>query len=80
MNRKTAAARNGETPSALPESPEPVKKSIAQNIFSIRGTAKWREWLDRFAAHQRVTPTALIDQALTEAARRAGFDTPPPRY
>jgi hypothetical protein len=60
----------------LPDSlrrPEPI-------IFSIRGSKEWRDWLGRFAAHQRVNPTALIDQVLTEAARRSGFPSPPPRH
>ena len=56
--------------------PAPAKA----NVMSIRGTADWRAWLGRYAARRRVTSTALIDQALAEAARRDGFEPPPPRY
>ncbi len=80
MKGNAATSSNGESPSANRESTESAGNSIVRNIFSIRGTVAWREWLERFAVHQRVTPTALIDRALTEAARRAGFDKPPPRH
>ena len=59
-----------------PAEPEPVKS----NVMSIRGTAAWKAWVDRYAARRRVTSTALIDQVLAEAAERDGFEMPPPRY
>jgi hypothetical protein len=68
-------------PTPHPEpSPQPATPEPDPIIFSIRGTREWREWLSQFAAHQRVTPTVLIDQVLAEAARRAGFAAPPPRH
>jgi hypothetical protein len=82
MSRRKALPRNDEM-SPAPQAQlglRPIRKAITPNIISIRGTNEWRDWLDRFAAHQRVTPTALVDQALAEAARRAGFEDPPPRY
>jgi hypothetical protein len=81
MKPRKGLPGNGEIIQATRRQPRlrPIKKAITPNIISIRGTTEWRDWLDRFAAHQRITPTALVDQALTEAARRAGFDDPPPR-
>jgi hypothetical protein len=49
------------------------------NILVIRGAAAWREWLKRYAAFRRTTPTGLIDTILAEAARRDKFETPPER-
>jgi len=56
-----------------------LHKGGKPNVFSMRGTKEWREWLTRFATHHRMTPTTLVDYALTQAARRAGFEEPPPR-
>jgi hypothetical protein len=39
----------------------------------------FREWLDRFASHKRLTRSILIDQALTRMAAEEGFTPPPPR-
>ncbi len=49
------------------------------NIISMRGSRAWRVWLDRLAEHCRATPSALIDRALTELARRETFEEPPRR-
>src|SRR3954447_19084816 len=84
MSRTKPEASRGKsvsTPATHPEtSPQPATTEADAIIFSIRGTPEWREWLRRFAAHQRVTPTALVDQALAEVARRVGFVEPPPRH
>lgn len=79
MNKSESYRLNGETdPGGGPRSGH-SNKETKPNVFSIRGTKEWREWLARFAIHQRMTPTALVDHALAEAARRAGFEEPPPR-
>lgn len=49
------------------------------NVFSMRGTSEWREWLDELAEFQRTTTAGTIDQALAEVARRIGFKPPPSR-
>lgn len=64
---------------AIVEALKPALESVS-NVMSIRGTAAWKEWLDRYAARRRVPSTALIDQVLAEAAERDGFEPPPPRY
>ena len=59
---------------------EAPKKSVVPNALVVRGNTEWRDWLGRYAAHRRVTQAALIDQLLTEGAKRDGFEPPPPRY
>jgi hypothetical protein len=51
-----------------------------KNLLTIRGTEAWKRWLDGFAEKRRMPVTVLIDQALAEAAKAAGYPEPPPRY
>ena len=57
------------------EATEPLRK----NIVSIRGTESWKDWLTDYAAFRRVPVTSLIDQVLSEAAKRDSFTLPPER-
>jgi len=75
---KTKASKPASKAPAAP--PEEAKAEAKSNVMSIRGTAAWKAWLDRYAARRRVTATALIDQVLAEAAQRDGFEMPPPRF
>lgn len=59
--------------------PKPKPGGPLPNVVSMRGTPQWKAWLDRLALHCRATPSALIDRALAELARREGFEDPPPR-
>lgn len=67
-------------PPHLGPGPQPAASEPDPIIFSIRGSQAWREWLRQFAAHRRITTTALIDQVLAETAQREGFVAPPPRH
>jgi hypothetical protein len=63
---------------------QPVKaapKVVATqpNAITIRGSASWKSWLERFAAKMRVKPTAAIDLALAKLAEQERFEEPPPR-
>jgi hypothetical protein len=51
----------------------------APSVIGMRGTPQWRAWLGRLAEHCRATPSATIDRALAELARREGFEEPPKR-
>jgi hypothetical protein len=53
--------------------------STQPNAITIRGSAEWKQWLERFAAKMRVKPTAIIDLALAKLAERERFAEPPPR-
>lgn len=56
-----------------------VIEAFRKNVISIRGTEAWRKWLGEYAAFRRVPVTSLIDQVLSEAAKRDGFTLPPER-
>jgi hypothetical protein len=61
-----------------------AKKKVEQSgprktILSMRGYHEWDDWLTRFAEHLRATRAGAIDRALTELAKRTGFEAPPPR-
>jgi hypothetical protein len=64
-----------------PAKPElaPVTKGTQPNAITIRGSAEWKDWLDRFASKMRVKPTAIIDLALAKLAEQERFAEPPPR-
>jgi hypothetical protein len=74
-------ARTRPSKAKLPDPPPvPVQATTTnENILTIRGKRAWKDWLDRYAAHRRVKPTAMIDVALSESAKRDGFEPPPPR-
>jgi hypothetical protein len=67
------------TKPAVKPGPRPTVGAPQPNIVSMRGSREWRAWLDRLAEHCRATPSALIDRALAELARREGFEEPPRR-
>lgn len=64
---------------AQPAKPEPKASSTQPNAISIRGSAEWKDWLERFAAKMRTGPTAVIDLALAKLAEQERFPEPPPR-
>ena len=49
------------------------------NVFSIRGSEEWREWVGRLADHSRLKVADVIDRALIVYARQEGFNEPAPR-
>jgi hypothetical protein len=57
----------------------PAGGGTQPNAITIRGSAEWKDWLDRFAAKMRVKPTAIIDLALAKLAEQERFPEPPPR-
>jgi hypothetical protein len=65
-------------PAAKP-GPKPKVGEPLPNVISMRGTPEWRAWLGKLAEKCRATPSALIDRALTELARRESFEEPPRR-
>jgi hypothetical protein len=67
-------AEGGAKPGSKPKDGRPLP-----NIISMRGSPEWRAWLTRLAEKCRATPSALIDRALAELARREGFEEPPRR-
>ena len=49
------------------------------NVFSIRGSQEWRDWVGRLADHNRLKVADVIDRALVAYARQEGFTEPAPR-
>jgi hypothetical protein len=54
-------------------------KATCGVAVAIKGSPEWKEWVERLANHCRCDVSALVDQALTEHARRNGFGEIPPR-
>jgi hypothetical protein len=46
---------------------------------ALKMTESYAEWLERFATHERVNLSSLIDRALSDHAEQTGFDPPPDR-
>jgi len=59
-----------------PKKPSKAPQGVA---VAIKGSPEWKEWVERLADHCRCDVSALVDQALTEHARRNGFAEVPPR-
>ncbi|MGO9923896.1 MAG: hypothetical protein ACLQIB_55510 [Isosphaeraceae bacterium] len=72
MARKQAVKAGPARPGAKGTSTQP-------NAITIRGSAEWKQWLERFAAKMRLKPTAMIDMALAKLAEQERFAEPPPR-
>lgn len=49
-------------------------------VLSLRGSAEWREWCERFAAHAGASVSSLCSEGLALLAKSKGFGDPmPPR-
>jgi predicted transcriptional regulator len=54
------------------------QKTKSLPVVSIKGTPAWKGWLDKLAAHCRMSKSVLIDVALTEYACKINFKIKPP--
>jgi hypothetical protein len=70
MARKKAAVLRGRPPS---------KEGPRLQVLTVRGRVDWKNWLVRFAEHDRADMVDLIDHALTAYAKATGFEAPPKR-
>lgn len=58
----------------------PKKRSYRTgNVFVLRGTSEYREWLNGLAAHLGTPATILVDQLLRKEAKRVGYRPAPQR-
>lgn len=72
----------GMLPRMAKKTPNPKGDSDGSRkatVLAIKGSAEWKEWLDRAARHCRVSTSALVDLALTRYVKEQGFDDPPPQ-
>jgi hypothetical protein len=68
-----------KTPKKKP-GPKPIPAGEQRDeIVAVRCRGVWKTWLEGFADHQRSTPTSMIDKALAEMAKSAGYQDPPKR-
>lgn len=56
---------------------KPDPDEVIQRGVKMR--REYGDWLDRFAAHQRIGLSSLIDRALEAHAAATGFEAPPQR-
>jgi hypothetical protein len=47
-------------------------------ILQMRGSEKWKDWVERAAKFNRTTVANMIDMALTKFVRDSGFKEEPP--
>jgi hypothetical protein len=71
MAKKKAAAKRAGRP-AGPGTPK-------KQILGIRGGEEYKQWLIKFALHERSDMVDLVDDALAAYAKAKGFDVPPKR-
>jgi hypothetical protein len=50
-----------------------------RNIFVLRGTQEFKDWMDGLAAHAGWPVSVMVERALRELAKGEGYDVPPPR-
>jgi hypothetical protein len=48
-------------------------------VNTFRSTPDWRDWVARLAESERIGVPGLIDRAMADYAKRAGFSDPPPK-
>jgi uncharacterized protein (DUF1778 family) len=54
---------------------DPSRKPVA---VTIKGTPKWRAWLEEAAAHSRISVSSFLDLAAAHFAKHQGFTKKPP--
>ncbi len=56
-----------------------AKGGPKRQILGIRGSEAYKDWLARFAEHERSDMVDLVDDALAAYANAKGFEPPPKR-
>lgn len=69
-------ARKRTTGTAKASKPAAAKGMTTR---ALRMSTEYADWMERFAAKERVSVSALIDRALASHAAREGFQLPPER-
>lgn len=67
----TMAKKKGE--------PKPQPHRVRSATTNIRSTPEWKDWLERFAAHERKDIADAVDEGMLRYARAVGFELPPKR-
>lgn len=51
-----------------------------KNIFVLRGSDEYKQWMDGLAQHLGLPLTLTVTTSLSEKAQRSGYRNPPARY
>ncbi len=70
VNKTTREARSKRDPDTWD-----IKPVAAQ----VRGSARWKAWVEGLAKAHRQSVAGVIDTALARLAREIGYREPPPR-
>ncbi len=72
------AVAKKKTPPPAPE-PSPERWAKQPLAVQVRGRPEWKEWVESLAKSERQSVAALVDRALANLAKEAGFRKPPER-
>jgi hypothetical protein len=64
---------------ARPKKKAPGGGAPKMTTRGLRMTSEYAKWIDEFATSERMGVATLIDRAVADYAKRAGFKTPPGR-
>ena len=56
-----------------------VAERPAAKSITVKTSPEWLAWLGRLARHVRAPASVTIDMAVTEFAKRTGYDEAPPQ-
>jgi hypothetical protein len=73
----------GSTPTMVPEKKRPGRPKgpgpARGTVVALKGSRKWKDWLNKFAGHCRLGLADTIEQSLICYAEERGFEGPPKR-
>lgn len=59
--------------------PAPDSWTVKPIVAQVRGSVRWKEWVESLAKANRQSVATLIDMSLARFARETGFREPPER-
>lgn len=59
--------------------PKPTPDGPREALIAMKCRPEYKDWVQRFADQNRVTPSQLLDIALVRLAAEQGFEAPPKR-
>jgi hypothetical protein len=72
------SARASKKPTTIKAASKKSTGSRRAVAVTLKGSEKWKEWLEGLATHCRSDVAKVIDRALVELAKREGYDAPAP--
>lgn len=59
--------------------PKPSAEGPRAALIAVKCHVAYKDWIVRYARSRRITPSQLIDIALSAMAKTDGFEQPPDR-